>query len=56
MRLRFADVPEGERPRSSSAKFSERWKSADADAANELERIVDALRGRKADSPAKIEI
>ncbi len=49
MRLRFAAVPEGERPRSSSAKFSERWKNADSDAAGALDRVVDALRGRKVD-------
>jgi hypothetical protein len=56
MRLRFADLSEGERPRSSSAKFSERWKGADTDAANELDRIVDTLRGRKVELPSKIEI
>jgi len=56
MRLRFAEVSEGERPRSSSAKFCERWKNADIDAANDLDRIVDTLRGRKVDLPSKIEI
>jgi len=47
LRLRFAAVPEDERPRSSSAKFSQRWKNAENDAVSEVDRVVDALRGRK---------
>ncbi len=48
MRLRFADLPAGERPRSSSAPFSERWQTADRDSARELDRVVEAMRGRTA--------
>lgn len=47
MRLCFAELSESERPRSSSAKFSERWKDTASDTAAELDRVVDALRGRK---------
>ena len=46
MRLRFAELAAGERPRSSTARFSERWQHADDDMAEELSRVVDALRGR----------
>lgn len=31
MRIRFADVPEDRRPRSESAKFSQKWQNDDAD-------------------------
>ena len=48
MRLRFTELPESERPRSSAAKFSECWKDSDSDTAAELVRVVDALRGRRA--------
>ncbi|WP_158747330.1 ATP-binding protein [Acidisphaera sp. L21] len=48
MRLRFADLPVGERPRSSSAPFSERWQTAGGDETQALERVVEAMRGRKA--------
>ncbi len=48
MRLRFADLPKGERPRSSSAPFSERWRTLDGDAEAGLDRVVEAMRGRKA--------
>ena len=48
MRLRFADLPRGERPRSSSAPFSERWQTLDSDAGHALDRVVEAMRGRKA--------
>jgi DNA helicase HerA-like ATPase len=48
MRLRFADLPKGERPRSSSAPFSERWRTPETDADAGLERVVEAMRGRKA--------
>jgi hypothetical protein len=47
MRLRFAELPEDERPRSSAAKFSERWQHADDETASELSRVVNALRGRR---------
>ena len=45
MRLRFGELPRGERPRSSSAPFSERWQTADRDSAGALDRVVDAMRG-----------
>jgi DNA helicase HerA-like ATPase len=48
MRLRFADLPDNERPRSASASFSERWQSAGCDTAGELDRMVRALRGAMA--------
>ena len=48
MRLRFADLPTGERPRSSSAPFSERWQTPEGDAVAGLEWVVEALRGRRA--------
>jgi len=48
MRLRFAELPEDERPRSSGAKFSERWQNADDETDDELNRVVDRLRGRRA--------
>lgn len=47
MRLRFADLPKDERPRSSSARFSERWQTADTDATGALAQVVEAMRGRK---------
>jgi DNA helicase HerA-like ATPase len=48
MRLRFAELAAGERPRSSTALFSTRWQDADDKTADELSRIVDALRGCRA--------
>ena len=48
MRLRFAELPKGERPRSSSAPFSERWQTPDGDTTVALARIVDSMRGRTA--------
>jgi DNA helicase HerA-like ATPase len=49
MRLRFADLPAGERPRSRSAAFSENWQMApDGAEEEELRRVVNAMRGRKA--------
>jgi len=48
MRLRFADLPPGERPRSRSAAFSESWQTPQDDADDELRRVVNAMRGRKA--------
>jgi DNA helicase HerA-like ATPase len=46
MRLRFADLPKGERPRSSSAHFSERWQTAEGDSSRQLDNVVKAMRGR----------
>ena len=46
MRLRFADLAEDERPRSSSASFSRQWR-AGSDEASEIQRIVEGLRGRQ---------
>ena len=48
MRLRFAEVPKDERPRSSSARFSERWQTEDSDSTEALDQVVEAMRGRKA--------
>ncbi len=50
MRLRFAALPDGERPKSRSASFSERWQANENDTAVELDGLVEALRGRKAGS------
>lgn len=47
MRLRFAELSESERPRSSAAKFSERWQNADDATDSELDHVVNALRGRR---------
>jgi DNA helicase HerA-like ATPase len=47
MRLRFADLPDGERPRSSSVPFTERWQASNAGTYMELEHLVAALRGQK---------
>jgi hypothetical protein len=47
MRLRFAELPEGERPRSSGARFSERWQEADDETEDELNRVVNGLRARR---------
>jgi len=44
MRLRFTELPENERPQSSSAKFSERWNNADSATVAELNRLVAAFR------------
>jgi uncharacterized protein len=46
MRLRFAELPDDERPRSSSARFSERWNDAYGASAEELQRVVAAFRSR----------
>jgi DNA helicase HerA-like ATPase len=44
MRLRFADLPEGERPQSHSASFSERWRQGAAPAPAVLTGAVQGLR------------
>lgn len=49
MRLHFADLPDNERPRSSSAPFSQRWNDGDSADAPELGRIVAAFRSRRAE-------
>lgn len=51
MRLRFATLPDGERPRSTSASFSARWTAGD-DEDTQLDRFVHALRDRKAPGTA----
>ncbi len=49
MRLRFATLPDGERPRSTSASFSARWTAGeDSESSTPLDRFVHALRDRKA--------
>ncbi len=48
MRLRFDQLPDDERPLSNSASFSDRWRVADSETDGELDRVVAALRGRKA--------
>jgi hypothetical protein len=48
MRLRFDVLPEHERPLSNSAQFSERWAHSDNSELSELDRVVAALRGRRA--------
>jgi hypothetical protein len=47
MRVRFAVLPPEERPRSSSAAFSDRWQDEGA-SPTLLDRIVQSLRGQKA--------
>jgi DNA helicase HerA-like ATPase len=47
MRLRFDVLPEGERPLSNSAHFSDRWGAPDASELAELDRVVAAMRGRR---------
>jgi len=47
MRVRFARLPDNERPRSTSASFSERWHSPDS-GDTRLDRFVLALRDRRA--------
>ena len=47
MRLRFALLPDEERPRSRSALFDERWREIDDDAINELDNFVETLRGAR---------
>ena len=49
MRLRFAELPDDARPRSSSARFSERWNDPHAASAAELQRVVAAFRSRSAE-------
>lgn len=49
MRLRFATLPDNERPRSTSASFSQRWHSADGEDTG-LDCFVHSLRDRKAAS------
>ena len=44
MRLRFTDLPDNERPRSSSASFTERWQSTQPGSTAELSRMVERLR------------
>jgi hypothetical protein len=46
MRLRFDRLPENERPRSSSASFSDQWQSDEIDSAAELAAVAAAMRGR----------
>ncbi|MFO1028261.1 MAG: DUF87 domain-containing protein [Acetobacteraceae bacterium] len=49
MRLRFATLPDNERPRSSSAPFSERWNDGGLADESELGRVVTAFRSRRAE-------
>jgi DNA helicase HerA-like ATPase len=46
MRLRFDRLGENERPRSSSARFSDRWRLRDANMEDELAGVVAAMRGK----------
>jgi DNA helicase HerA-like ATPase len=47
MRLRFADLADTERPRSSSVSFTDRWHAALGDTDRELGQLVAALRGHR---------
>jgi DNA helicase HerA-like ATPase len=47
MRLRFAELPEPERPQSHSASFSERWRQGDAPAPSVLAGVVRAFRNQR---------
>jgi DNA helicase HerA-like ATPase len=47
MRLRFDVLPADEQPLSNSARFSERWRSPETGDAEELQRVVTALRGER---------
>ncbi len=47
LRLRFDPLPPDERPRSSSARFSERWREEEGDSAPLLDRVIAGLRGTK---------
>ncbi len=47
MRLRFDQLSENERPRSSSAPFSDRWRANDVHSANDFARVTAAMQGRK---------
>ena len=46
-RIRFDVLPANERPRSSSALFSERWKATDDETALTLNEVVASLRGTR---------
>lgn len=50
MRLRFAELPPAEQPRSSSAPFSQRWQS-DLGTQGQLERIVEWWRNQRQGDP-----
>jgi DNA helicase HerA-like ATPase len=47
MRLRFAPLPDNERPRSSSVSFTTCWQGAEDEAEAEMAQLVAALRGRR---------
>ncbi len=47
MRLQFESIPIPDRPRSSSALFSEQWQIGEDESAEALQRVVSSLRGRK---------
>lgn len=47
MRLSFDQLAENERPRSSSAPFSDRWQLNDIHTANDRARVTAAMQGRK---------
>jgi DNA helicase HerA-like ATPase len=49
MRLRFDVLPPEEQPLSNSARFSERWRSPEGGDAEEMQRVVAALRGVRPD-------
>jgi len=46
MRVRFDQLAENERPRSSSASFADRWQVDEIDAAAELDCVAASMRGR----------
>jgi hypothetical protein len=47
MRLRFAELPDDERPRSSAVSFTDRWQATSHEAGDELAHLVATLRGRR---------
>jgi DNA helicase HerA-like ATPase len=51
MRMRFDVLPPEEQPLSNSARFSERWRSTANGDAEEIQRVVAALRGLRMDAP-----
>ena len=56
MRIRFAELPESDRPLSRSAMFSERWNNTDSNTGTELDRLAAAFRDRAADFAGEPEI
>jgi Helicase HerA, central domain len=51
MRLRFAELPEGERPQSHSASFSERWRQSAAPTPAVMADVVQNFRGHRNGGP-----